>query len=88
MIGVVGCHPWLRAYDDAALLNFLANGWLETHTPFTNSTFAPHRYLHATHTPHHQAVKPSVLCQGWYDSILAIVDLTVVLTVHPRILPP
>lgn len=73
--GEVGCHERsytnLRVgvavgYDHAASLNFLANRWLETHTPFiiffNHFTLA----LTGTHSPHHQAVKPSVDFQGYY----------------------
>ncbi len=63
-------------FDDAALLNFLANRWLETHTPLFNP--CPHRYTLPT-------IKPSNLPFNSKVIILAIVDLTVVLTALPHI---
>ena len=54
--GVVGCHECRLAmvgtavgFDDAALLNFLANRWLETHTPLFDP--CPHRYTLPTIKP-------------------------------------
>lgn len=60
-------------YDHAASLNFLANRWLETHTPFIISTILPlPSQVHTLPT-----IKPLNLPSTSRVIILAIVDLTV-----------